>query len=70
MPVPKRRKSASKSKMQRSANMKYKVTKFVVCDNCEKCKLAHHICPECGYYAKIQILKYKDSVDDENKTES
>lgn len=58
MPVPKRRKSASRSRMQRAANMKIDYAGLLVaCKSCGEPKASHRICQSCGKYADKQILK-------------
>ncbi|QQG34915.1 MAG: 50S ribosomal protein L32 [Deltaproteobacteria bacterium] len=47
MPVPYGRKSRSKSRMQRSANMRYKASQVVFCEICGHSKLNHLMCDRC-----------------------
>ena len=61
MPVPKRRKSSSKSRMQKSANMKIKSQIYTYCKNCNKEKRPHFLCKHCGQYNSKQILKKPQS---------
>jgi large subunit ribosomal protein L32 len=51
MAVPYGRKSRSKSRMRRAANMKYEAKGFSSCSNCQEPKMPHRACGACGYYA-------------------
>lgn len=57
MPVPKRRKSVSRSRMQRAANMR---TDFEglpsTCKSCGEPKTPHRVCGSCGKYADRQVI--------------
>jgi large subunit ribosomal protein L32 len=55
MPVPKRRKSSSKSKMRHKANMKTKIIEHTICNDCGKPKMKHHLCVSCGKYGSKKI---------------
>jgi large subunit ribosomal protein L32 len=57
MPVPKRRKSISRSRMQRAANMKYAKANYVSCNSCNEPKVPHSICQSCGKYKERQMIK-------------
>ncbi|MGB3974917.1 MAG: 50S ribosomal protein L32 [bacterium] len=59
MPVPKKRKTHSKVKMQR-ANKHIAVSNRSTCSNCHEPKLPHRVCPNCGYYKSKQILEIKE----------
>lgn len=59
MPVPKRHKSKSKTRMQRAANMKFTPVAHSKCDSCGEPKLAHMLCPSCGKYDGKQIIEIK-----------
>jgi large subunit ribosomal protein L32 len=54
MAVPYGRKSRSKSRMQRAANMKYSARQHVSCHNCGAPKLSHYACGSCGAYGGRQ----------------
>lgn len=49
MATPKRKTSKAR---KRSRRTHWKLSKPIVanCSNCGAPKLAHHVCPECGYY--------------------
>jgi len=61
MAVPYGRKSRSRSRMQRAANMRYSAKDHGTCSNCKEPKLTHHICGNCGFYAGRQVLKVVES---------
>lgn len=54
MAVPYGRKSRSKSRMRRAANMKYTVKAHVSCGNCGEPKMPHFACGSCGGYKDRQ----------------
>lgn len=57
MPVPKRRKSQSRSRMQRAANMRIAYAGMPMsCPSCGEPKASHRICPSCGKYDNKQII--------------
>lgn len=55
MAVPYRRKSKSKSRMQRAANMKYTRRYHTNCAHCGEPKLPHFACSACGVYKTRQV---------------
>lgn len=59
MPVPKRHKSKSKTRMQRAANMKFTAVVHSKCGSCGEPKLSHMVCTSCGKYAGKQLLDIK-----------
>jgi len=68
-PVPKYKTSRSRSKKRHAtwesqlANYWENKTQAVKCSDCEKPKLAHHICQECGSYKGRKIIN-KDKASD------
>ncbi len=57
MPVPKRRKSLSRTRMQRAANMRIDFLPLPgACQSCGEPKPCHRICPSCGKYGDKQII--------------
>lgn len=57
MPVPKRRKSQARTRMQRAANMKIDFEAMPgKCSSCGELKAPHRICPSCGKYADKQVI--------------
>lgn len=57
MAVPYSRKSRSRSRMQRAANMKYRGPNVQSCPACGEPVRAHRVCPSCGKYRDRQILE-------------
>lgn len=55
MAVPYGRKSRSKSRMQRAANMKYTPIGYATCSHCGEPKKPHYACGSCGTYAGRQV---------------
>ncbi|MCP4500149.1 MAG: 50S ribosomal protein L32 [Deltaproteobacteria bacterium] len=55
MAVPYRRKSKSKSRMQRAANMKYTTAGSTNCAGCGEPKMPHFACGACGVYNGRQV---------------
>jgi large subunit ribosomal protein L32 len=57
MPVPKRRKSQARSRMQRAANMRIDFEAMPArCQSCGEPKAPHRICASCGKYGDKQII--------------
>lgn len=57
MPVPKRRKSQARTRMQRAANMRIDFQGLPgKCQSCGEPKASHRICPSCGKYGDKQII--------------
>lgn len=62
MPVPKRRKSASRTRMQRAANMRCDFQGLPSsCASCGEPKTPHRICRSCGKYGDKQIIPVVES---------
>lgn len=57
MAVPYRRKSRSKTRMQRAANMKYSTPAQGKCGNCGEPKRPHFACVSCGVYRDRQVVE-------------
>jgi len=53
--VPKRKMSRSNTRSRRS-QWKTSAPSLVTCERCKAPKLPHTACPECGTYAKRQVL--------------
>ena len=56
MAAPYGRKSRTRSRMRRAANMRYTAAESSVCGNCDTPKASHRICPNCGQYAGRQVI--------------
>lgn len=61
MPVPYGRKSRSKSRMQRAANMRYTPKAHHACPNCSEPKAPHHVCGKCGQYAGRAVVQIEQN---------
>lgn len=59
MAVPYGRKSKSKSRMQRAANMQYKSKPYSTCSKCKEPKIPYNICKKCGHYSDKLIITVK-----------
>ena len=55
---PKKKISKVRGKTRR-AHQHATLPKLVVCVKCKTPKLPHMVCPECGHYGKIKIVKTK-----------
>lgn len=55
MAVPYRRKSRSRSRMQRAANMRYSPKSHTRCAHCGEPKVPHFACSSCGVYQGRQV---------------
>jgi large subunit ribosomal protein L32 len=55
MAVPKRRISRTRRDLRRTHH-KLTSAQFVVCTHCKKPKIAHRLCPHCGYYAGVEVV--------------
>lgn len=58
MAVQKRRHSRARGRKRRT-HWKIQPPTLVECSNCHQPKLAHHICPNCGYYKDIEVMTVK-----------
>jgi len=58
MALPKRRQSHSRGAKRRT-HWKLSAPTMVACEECGSKKLAHHICPSCGYYAGREVITPK-----------
>jgi large subunit ribosomal protein L32 len=55
-PLPKRKLSRRRRNNRRSHDALTLAT-IVTCDNCGEKKVAHRVCPSCGYYNGRQVLE-------------
>lgn len=55
MAVPKKRHSKSRRDKRRS-HLSLKAPQLVKCPKCNKPRLPHRVCPNCGYYRKEQMV--------------
>jgi large subunit ribosomal protein L32 len=56
MAHPKRRHSHSRTRKRRT-HQKVSKPLLVECSQCRKLKVAHMVCPFCGYYAGREVIK-------------
>ncbi len=58
MAVPKRRHSRARGRKRRT-HWKLAAPTVADCNNCHQPKMAHHICPNCGYYKGDEVIEAK-----------
>ena len=58
MALPKRRHSKTRGRKRRT-HWKIKVSSLSPCPQCKQPKLAHRVCPVCGYYKGKQVIEIK-----------
>ena len=56
MAVPNKKKSRSRTRMHRAANMKYDGVQVQSCPACSEPVVPHRACPSCGVYRGRQVL--------------
>jgi len=56
MGVPKRRTSKAR-KNRRRAMIKVSGPTVILCPRCHEPKMAHRVCPECGYYRDQEVIE-------------
>lgn len=59
MALPKRRISKTRRDKRRS-HLHLKPAKPTLCSHCKQPKTAHRICPNCGYYAGVEVIQPED----------
>ncbi|MEW6557597.1 MAG: 50S ribosomal protein L32 [Elusimicrobiota bacterium] len=59
MANPKRRHSTSRQNKRR-ANWKVTPANIELCPQCKSLKLPHHVCPKCGFYNNVSVIKIKE----------
>lgn len=55
MALPKRRHSRARGRKRRT-HWKAAIPTVVDCPNCHQSRLAHHVCPHCGFYNGRKII--------------
>ncbi|MCM8831766.1 MAG: 50S ribosomal protein L32 [Candidatus Omnitrophica bacterium] len=65
MAHPKRRHSHSRKK-KKQTHQRLSMPLLVECPECKKLKIAHMVCPFCGYYAGREVVK-KEQKDKKDK---
>ena len=56
MPLPKRKHSHARTSRRRANNFKLKPVNLGVCPRCHEPKLAHAVCPSCGFYRNRMVI--------------
>jgi len=56
MPLPKRKTSHARTTRRRSANWKLPALQVGECPRCHAPKLAHAVCPSCGFYRNRMVV--------------
>lgn len=59
MAVPKKRKSHSRTRMQRS-HLALKAPGYVTCPQCREPMRLHFVCGACGFYRSREVLKTEE----------
>ncbi len=57
MAVPKTKISKSKTRSQRSINMKMELPQMTKCSECGELTLSHRVCIHCGYYRGRPVVE-------------
>ncbi|MBC7333218.1 MAG: 50S ribosomal protein L32 [Actinobacteria bacterium] len=57
MALPKKKTSKSRRDKRRTHD-KLKVMSIVDCPRCHSKKISHRVCPNCGYYGNLQVIKF------------
>ena len=55
MAVPKRRHSRTRRDKRRS-HLALKPIAPTLCSHCKQPKIAHRVCPNCGFYAGVEVI--------------
>ena len=66
MANPKRRHSTSRQNKRR-ANWKLTAVNTGVCPQCKAAKLPHNVCPKCGFYNNVSVVRVKQKKSEEPK---
>lgn len=62
MPHEPKRRHSTQRKGKRRASIKLAIPAAVSCSNCGQPALPHHVCPHCGFYKGIEVVKPKEKV--------
>jgi len=60
MAVPKHKKSKSKTRSRKAANMRLATPTLTVCGICGNMVVPHRVCPKCGFYRGKQIIDLEE----------
>lgn len=61
MAEPKKRLTSSRSGKRRS-HLGLKAQNLAFCSHCHQATLPHRICPNCGYYKGVDVLKLEEKL--------
>lgn len=70
MANPKRRHSPSRRDKRRAHWRKVEAANLSTCPQCKEPKLSHQVCPNCGYYNGVEVIKIKEKKNKEKEKES
>jgi large subunit ribosomal protein L32 len=59
MAVPKKRISRTRRDRRRS-HLRASIGQVSLCSHCKQPKLAHRLCPHCGYYAGVEMVQQEE----------
>ena len=60
MAVPKRKSSKARKNKRRSNVWKLEAPAMCRCTQCGSFKLPHRVCPACGYYKGVEVIKVEE----------
>ena len=60
MALPKRRKSKGQTAQRKAHWLRTPAPAMVACSHCGVLTRPHHICDQCGYYDRRQVVKVKE----------
>ncbi|OQA92704.1 MAG: 50S ribosomal protein L32 [Elusimicrobia bacterium ADurb.Bin231] len=66
MANPKRRHSTSRQNKRRT-HWKLSAVGSILCPQCKMPKLSHRVCPSCGFYNNVSVVKIKTKKTEERK---
>jgi large subunit ribosomal protein L32 len=67
MAVPKQKQSSAR-RDKRRAQHKIEAPNYNHCPQCHAPRLPHRVCPECGYYARRQVVEPDGSLSGEDQS--
>ena len=60
MPAVQKNKSSKSRRDKRRNSFKLKQNNIIECPRCHAKKIAHRVCPSCGYYNNLEIIKMEE----------